>query len=86
MRLFPDVSRANFLSSGAGKTTFLAALAKRCKLTSGTVKINGHVASKETMMGTSSYMPQFDVLPSALTPREYILFMVLKRYMQVIFF
>ncbi|XP_012235630.1 protein scarlet [Linepithema humile] len=61
--------------SGAGKTTFLTALARRCKLTSGTVKINGHDVSKETMARISSYMPQFDALPSALTPKEYILFM-----------
>ncbi|KAM0725944.1 Protein scarlet [Formica fusca] len=60
--------------SGAGKTTFLAALARRLKLTSGTVKINGHDVSKETMAEISSYMPQFDALPSALTPREYMSF------------
>ncbi|GAB1869177.1 Protein scarlet [Camponotus japonicus] len=60
--------------SGAGKTTFLAALARRLKLTSGTVKINGHDISKETMAEISSYMPQFDALPSALTPREYMSF------------
>ncbi|CAL1679785.1 unnamed protein product [Lasius platythorax] len=60
--------------SGAGKTTFLAALARRLKLTSGTVKINGHDVSKETMAEISSYMPQFEALPSALTPREYMSF------------
>lgn len=60
--------------SGAGKTTFLAALARRLKLTSGTVKINGHDVSKETMTEISSYMPQFEALPSALTPREYMSF------------
>ncbi|XP_072766083.1 protein brown isoform X2 [Anoplolepis gracilipes] len=60
--------------SGAGKTTFLAALARRLKLTLGTVKINGHDVSKETMAEISSYMPQFDALPSALTPREYMSF------------
>ncbi|KAL6423725.1 hypothetical protein ACFW04_010306 [Cataglyphis niger] len=60
--------------SGAGKTTFLAALARRLKLTLGTVKINGHDVSKETMAEISNYMPQFDALPSALTPREYMSF------------
>ncbi|XP_020287473.1 protein brown-like [Pseudomyrmex gracilis] len=60
--------------SGAGKTMFLAALARRLKLTSGEVKINGYNVSKETMMEVSSYMPQFDALPSALTPKEYMLF------------
>ncbi|KAL0134714.1 hypothetical protein PUN28_001472 [Cardiocondyla obscurior] len=61
--------------SGAGKTTFLAALAKRLELTSGTVKINGHDVSRETMAAISSYILQFDVLPSALTPREHMSFM-----------
>lgn len=69
-----------YFFSGAGKTTFLAALARRFKLTSGTVKINGHDVSKETMAEISSYMPQFDALPSALTPREYMSFVVFKRY------
>lgn len=64
--------------SGAGKTTFLAALARRLELTSGAVKINGHDVSRETMAAISSYVSQFDVLPSALTPREHMSFMVLK--------
>jgi len=29
-------------------------------------------------MGISSYVPQFDALPSALTPKEHLLFMVSK--------
>ncbi|KAL6423727.1 hypothetical protein ACFW04_010306 [Cataglyphis niger] len=65
-----------YFFSGAGKTTFLAALARRLKLTLGTVKINGHDVSKETMAEISNYMPQFDALPSALTPREYMSFVL----------
>ncbi|XP_011876405.1 PREDICTED: ABC transporter ATP-binding protein/permease wht-3-like isoform X2 [Vollenhovia emeryi] len=61
--------------NGAGKTTLLAALARRLELTSGAVKINGHDVSRETMTAISSYIPQFDVLPSALTPREHMSFM-----------
>ncbi|XP_011699029.1 PREDICTED: protein brown isoform X2 [Wasmannia auropunctata] len=61
--------------SGAGKTTFLAALARRVELTSGAVKINGHNVSRETMATISSYISQFDALPSALTPREHMSFM-----------
>ncbi|XP_011166210.2 protein brown [Solenopsis invicta] len=61
--------------SGAGKTTFLAALARRLKLTSGVIKINGYDVSPDTMEAISSYMSQFDALPSALTPREHMSFM-----------
>ncbi|KYN19712.1 PREDICTED: protein brown-like [Trachymyrmex cornetzi] len=61
--------------SNAGKTTFLAALAKRLELSSGAVKIDGHDVSRETMAAISSYISQFDVLPSALTPREHMSFM-----------
>jgi len=53
-------------------------LAGRLGPSSGTLKINGHDASRETMMEISSYVPQFDALPSALTPKEYLLFMVSK--------
>lgn len=66
--------------SGAGKTTFLAALARRLELTSGAVKIDGHDVSRETMAAISSYISQYDVLPSALTPREHMSFMVSKKY------
>ncbi|TGZ51974.1 Protein scarlet [Temnothorax longispinosus] len=62
-------------SSGAGKTTFLATLARRLELTSGAVKIDGHDVSRETMTAISSYISQFDVLPSTLTPREHMSFM-----------
>ncbi|XP_071634401.1 protein brown [Temnothorax longispinosus] len=61
--------------SGAGKTTFLATLARRLELTSGAVKIDGHDVSRETMTAISSYISQFDVLPSTLTPREHMSFM-----------
>ncbi|KAG5328000.1 SCRT protein, partial [Acromyrmex charruanus] len=61
--------------SDAGKTTFLAALAKRLELSSGAIKINGHHVSRETMAAISSYISQFDALPSVLTPREYMSFM-----------
>jgi len=67
-------------SSGAGKTTFLAALARRLELSLGAIKINGHDVSRETMTAISSYISQFDALPSALTPREHMSFMVLKIY------
>ncbi|KAG5309106.1 WHITE protein, partial [Pseudoatta argentina] len=50
--------------SDAGKTTFLAALAKRLELFSGAIKINGHHVSRETMAAISSYISQFDALPS----------------------
>ncbi|KYQ53958.1 Protein scarlet [Trachymyrmex zeteki] len=62
-------------SSGAGKTTFLAALAKRLELSSGAVKIDGYDVSRETLAAISSYISQFDALPSALTPREHMSFM-----------
>ncbi|XP_012533857.2 protein brown [Monomorium pharaonis] len=61
--------------SGAGKTTFLAALARRLELTSGVIKINGYDVSPDAMEAISSYMSQFDILPSALTPREHMSFM-----------
>lgn len=77
-----DINAQTYFFSGAGKTTFLAALARRLELTSGAVRINGHDVSRETMAAISSYMWQFDVLPSALTPREHMSFMVSKRYIQ----
>lgn len=70
-------------SSGAGKTTFLAALAKRLELSSGAVKIDGYDVSRETLAAISSYISQFDALPSALTPREHMSFMVSRRYLHL---
>ncbi|KAG5310284.1 SCRT protein, partial [Acromyrmex insinuator] len=61
--------------SDAGKTTFLTALAKRLELSSGAIKINGHDVSRETMAAISSYISQFDALPSVLTLKEYMSFM-----------
>jgi hypothetical protein len=40
--------------------------------------MNGHDVSPDTMEAISSYMSQFDALPSALTPREHMSFMVSK--------
>ncbi|PBC30226.1 ABC transporter G family member [Apis cerana cerana] len=61
-------------SSGAGKTTFLATLAGRIKSTTGSVTINGQIISRTIMSIMSSYLPQFDALPTSLTVEEHLLF------------
>ncbi|XP_076302770.1 protein brown [Lasioglossum baleicum] len=60
--------------SGAGKTTFLASLAGKVIPTAGSVAINGEIVSRETMSKLSSYLPQFDALPTSLTVEEHLLF------------
>ncbi|XP_076678317.1 protein scarlet isoform X2 [Andrena cerasifolii] len=62
--------------SGAGKTTFLAALAGRIPTTQGSVRINGQqVLSQGILSKISGYLPQFDALPASVTVLEHLLFM-----------
>lgn len=67
-----------FHSSGAGKTTFLAILSGRVIPTLGTVKINDQILPREITSKISSYLPQFDVLPTSLTIEEHLRFTVFK--------
>ncbi|XP_043601119.1 protein brown-like isoform X3 [Bombus pyrosoma] len=60
--------------SGAGKTTLLAALAGKIEPTAGSVSINGQIVSRMIMSKISSYLPQFNALPTSLTVEEYLLF------------
>ncbi|XP_029040869.1 protein brown-like isoform X2 [Osmia bicornis bicornis] len=60
--------------SGAGKTTFLATLSGRVVPTLGTVKINDQILPREIISKISSYLPQFDVLPTSLTIEEHLRF------------
>ncbi|KOC62136.1 Protein scarlet [Habropoda laboriosa] len=60
--------------SGAGKTTFLAALAGRTTPTAGSVKINDEILPRDAISKISSYLPQFDALPNSLTVEEHLLF------------
>ncbi|XP_071865765.1 protein brown isoform X1 [Bombus fervidus] len=60
--------------SGAGKTTLLAALAGKIEPTAGSVSINGQIVSQMIMSKISSYLPQFNALPTSLTVEEYLLF------------
>ncbi|XP_076481000.1 protein brown isoform X3 [Bombus vancouverensis nearcticus] len=60
--------------SGAGKTTLLAALAGKIEPAAGSVSINGQIVSQMIMSKISSYLPQFNALPTSLTVEEYLLF------------
>ena len=64
--------------SGAGKTTFLATLSGRVVPILGTVKINDQILPREIISKISSYLPQFDVLPTSLTIEEHLRFTVFK--------
>lgn len=62
--------------SGAGKTSFLAAISQRFRgpLT-GKILINGNEIDRKTMTDISCFVPQFDVTIDALTPTEHLNFM-----------
>lgn len=62
--------------SGSGKTTLIAAISQRLRgKVTGEVRVNGMIAKRKDMTKLSSFVPQFDITVSVLTPREHLYFM-----------
>jgi ABC-type transporter Mla maintaining outer membrane lipid asymmetry ATPase subunit MlaF len=63
--------------SGCGKTSLLAALSMRLRdETSGEIRFNGEVMSREKMTRISGFAAQNDVMLDGITVREHLYFMV----------
>lgn len=63
-------------SSGAGKTSLLAAISKRYRgPIEGRILLNGEKIGRKTMTKLSCFVPQFDITINSLTPTEHLYFM-----------